>query len=180
MNSRFIALALLVFAVGCASPADMNSMVVSKSPGERINLPPEVKGAFIVERVGGGEETNPLWTSEVDNTSFRGALERSLEGSGLLGGTNTAEHSIEADLLNLEQPLIGLDLTVTSTVNYVVRNQKTGEVWFDENITKSFTATFSDAFVAITRLKLANEGSIRENISTFIDEISQQALTKAN
>ena len=125
-------------------------MVVSKPPGERINLPPEVKGAFFVERVGGGEETNPLWTSQVDNMAFRGALERSLEGSGLLGGTNTAQHSIEADLINLEQPLIGLDLKVTSTVNYVVRNLNTKDVWFDESITKSFTATFNDAFVAIT------------------------------
>ena len=175
LNLKISSLFLLLFVIGCASPADMNSMVVSKSPSERINLPPEIKGAFTINRVGGGEETNPLWTSEVDNTSFRGAFERSLDATGLLGGINTAKYSIEADLKNLEQPLFGLDFTLTSTVNYVVRNLKNKDVWFDKNITSSFTATISDAFAGITRLKLANEGSIRENISTFIDEMIQQA-----
>jgi len=60
LNLKISSLFLLLFVIGCASPADMNSMVVSKSPSERINLPPEIKGAFTINRVGGGEETNPL------------------------------------------------------------------------------------------------------------------------
>jgi hypothetical protein len=168
---RYLPVIAILFLTACASPADMNSMVVSKPPAERINLPTTVQKAFSVARVSGGEETNPLWTSQVDAVSFQGALERSLESSGLLGGGNTAKHSIEATLRNLDQPLIGLDMTVTSTVNYTIRDMGSKTVWFDENISASYTATFSDAFVALTRLKLANEGSIRENITAFIDDL---------
>lgn len=174
---RILVLLGLSLVVGCASPADMNSMIVGKSPTERLSLPDVAKGAFTVTKVGGGEETNPLWTSEVDNASFRGALVRSLDDSGLGGGLNTAKHEVEANLVSMDQPLFGLDFTVTSTVNYIVRNAKTKAVWMDERINASYTATVGDAFIAITRLKLANEGAIRENLRIFIDEVVKRMPT---
>jgi len=153
-------------------------MVVSKPAAERIGLPKQVQQSLMVVRVSGGEETNPLWTSQVSSTAFRGALERSLDASGLLGGSNSAKHGIEATLRSLDQPLIGLDMTVNSNVSYAVRDLKTKEVWFEESIPASYTATMGDAFVGVTRLKLANEGSVRENIKAFIEEIILQLTNR--
>ena len=38
------------------------------------------------------------------------------------------------------------------------------------------TATTSDAFVAIARLKIANEKSIQENIKAFIQQLASSGL----
>jgi hypothetical protein len=38
------------------------------------------------------------------------------------------------------------------------------------------TATTSDAFVAIARLKMANEKSIQENIKAFIQQLASSGL----
>ena len=38
-------------------------------------------------------------------------------------------------------------------------------------VSAPFTATFSDHAVAVVRLKLANEGSIRRNIAQFLDQL---------
>ena len=48
---------------------------------------------------------------------------------------------------------------------------ETKDVTFDQKISASYTATFGDAAYGPTRLKLANEGSIRENIRQFIEKL---------
>ena len=60
-------------------------------------------GALSVKTVGGGEETNPLWTSEVSNSGFKGALEGSLQQSGLSAATDKdARFDVSASLAQLE------------------------------------------------------------------------------
>jgi len=76
---------------------------------------------------------------------------------------------VEAELVELNQPIIGLTLDVKSTVNYKVTNQKDTQIF---PITAIGTGTFSDAAIAIERLRIANEKSIKENIKQFIQKIS--------
>jgi hypothetical protein len=38
-------------------------------------------------------------------------------------------------------------------------------------LSTAYTATFSDAFLASERMRLANEGAIQKNIQTLLDEI---------
>ncbi|MCS6780659.1 MAG: hypothetical protein NZ555_13270 [Geminicoccaceae bacterium] len=38
-------------------------------------------------------------------------------------------------------------------------------------VIESYTATFADAALGVERLRLANEGSMRRNIETFIDRL---------
>ncbi|MEM7445696.1 MAG: hypothetical protein AAF414_20410 [Pseudomonadota bacterium] len=42
-----------------------------------------LRGEVEIEEVGCGQETNPLWTSEVGNAEFREALLVSLQNAGL-------------------------------------------------------------------------------------------------
>ena len=43
----------------------------------------------------------------------------------------------------------------------------------NEDLNAEFTATVSDASAGIKRLRMANEGSIKENIKQLIDKLSQ-------
>ena len=82
-----------------------------------------------------------------------------------------ARFQLFATLASVEQPFIGLDMTVRSSVIYRVLETETKKIWFDQTVSTSYTAKFSDALIAIVRLRLANEGSIRENIKDFIQRL---------
>jgi hypothetical protein len=157
---------------GCASPAEMQNMVVARQAAVS-NLPTSpFRSALIIARADGGETTNPLWTSEVDNTAFRGALQASLEQNDLLADPPASSRfDLFATLASMNQPLFGLDLSVGSNILYRVVERKTRLTWFDETVYASYTATFSDSPLAIQRLRFANEGSIRENIKEFIKRL---------
>lgn len=142
-------------------------MVVDQSSIVRSTPGSVFKNALVIERVDGGESTNPLWTSEVGNDAFRGALSASLVNSGLMA-TKKARFQLFARLASVNQPFIGLDMTVRASVIYRVLETETKKIWFDHSVSTPYTATFSDAPIGIVRLRLANEGSIRENIKEFI------------
>lgn len=127
------------------------------------------KNSMVITRVDGGETTNPLWTSEVDGAAFQGVLCASLEQNDFLTKTlPSSRFDLFATLGSLNQPLFGLDMTVISTVLYRVVERRIQFDWFNDSVITSYTATFSDSPLAIQRLRLANEGSIRENIKEFI------------
>ena len=155
---------------GCAEPASQSAMV----PMQIAEAPASSPYKQNIKSVAGfgGEETNPLWTSEISKDDFQKALEASLKRAGLYspGG----RYSLRADILTVEQPLAGLALKVTMTVRYNLMDAN-GRIRFDETITSEYTAQFSEAFVAIERLKKANEGAARANISKFLGRIGVAA-----
>jgi len=175
MSCRFLifGLAALVLSA-CASPAKVENMVVpviTATTGAPV-ADSILVGAVCVTKVTGGEETNPLWTSEVDDASFRAALEGSLRNNQLAAtNADNCRYDLEANLLGLAQPVVGFNMTVTSHVNYSVLERDTGNPYFLTTVTTPYTATVGDAFAGVTRLRLANEGSIRSNIQKFIDEL---------
>nr|WP_282451737.1 hypothetical protein [Marinobacter koreensis] len=125
-----------------------------------------------VANVSGGEDTNPAWTSEIDNDAFAGALKQSLRKQGLLSGSG--RYQLEALLLEVDQPMFGLDFKVTTHVKYILTDRKNnGAVVLNETIVAPYTATVGDAFVAIKRLRLANEGSGKANIQNLLEKLSE-------
>lgn len=173
MTLRMAALCAMVVAVpvlhGCASPATVQGMTVSSSMTEHTNE--RLKNAIRIENVSGGKETNPLWTSQVGPNEFRQALEGSLGNAGYLANSaGQAKYALTANLLELDQPLLGLTLDVTSKVQYQFKGEG-----IDKSIPISATgtATFSDAAVGITRLRIANEKSILENIKALLKQLAE-------
>ena len=149
-------------------------MVVSRQADAPVSSASPFKNALAIARTEGGEETNPLWTSEVGNASFSGALRTSLEQNDLLAANQTSSRfDLFAVLASMTQPLFGLDLRVESSVIYRVIEKKTQMTWFDDAVHASYTATFGDSPLAVQRLRLANEGSIRENVKEFIRRLAE-------
>ncbi len=153
---------------GCASGAKMENMAYQ---GEQKKYATEIQENVGLEEVSGGETTNPLWTSEIDNAAFSGAVKESLISQGLY--SDNGEYQLKVNMLKVDQPMFGLDLEVTTTVRYILTNTKSGEVVFDDTVTAPHTAGVSDAFVAVQRLRLANEGSGKKNIEGFLNKLSE-------
>jgi hypothetical protein len=182
MNSRATTLVALVaaaiFSSGCASGATARGMSLAKKEiTSQTN--PVFAGAMGVAAVEGGKDTNPAWTSQIDDDSFKEALTASLQAAGLLGEQGDARYEIRASLVGVEQPFLGFDMTVTTTVRYSVKDLTTGAVVFEESISAPHTATVGDAFVGTTRLRLANEGSAKKNIVQLIEKLNGLALKVA-
>jgi hypothetical protein len=170
MSTKLVsALLLTALLSGCASPATKQAMVI-KADAISAVVRADQKGKFIVKNVGGGKATNPMWTSQVSRENFDAALKESLAIAGFTSeAPSDNQYKIDADLVTLKQPLFGLTFDVVSTVNYRVY-QEGFERQFP--ITATGTATISDAFVALTRLKIANERSVQQNITEFIKQLS--------
>ena len=53
------------------------------APTAAATAPPTLSRAIAVQTVGGGRETNPMWTSQVGNAEFQDALTKSLQARGM-------------------------------------------------------------------------------------------------
>jgi hypothetical protein len=158
----------IIFLYGCASGAKFENTAYTES--SVLKYDEELKNNIRVSSVDGGEKTNPLWTSEISNEAFKEAVKLSLSNQDLLA--ENGEYQLKVKLLKVDQPLFGLDLEVTTNVNYVLTDTKTNKVVLNDVIVAPYTATMGDAFVAIKRLRLANEGSGRSNIEGFLEKLS--------
>ena len=168
MKNILVILSVALLA-GCATPAAVEQMSVSL-PITQTNS--ALKNSVGVKEVTGGRETNPMWTSQVSSDAFRRALEQSLENAGMFSKIVAgSKYQLTADLTRLDQPMMGFDMTVTSTVRYSLIETQTRKEVYAKVIQISYTAKMSDAFVGTQRLKLANEGAVKANIQGLINDL---------
>jgi hypothetical protein len=64
---------------------------------------------------------------------------------------------------------------VTAKVHYTVVAAISQTVRLDTIMETPFTADFSDAFLGVERLRIANEGAMRENIDAIIKRLIDAA-----
>lgn len=161
---------------GCAKPAKVAPMTVGARP-DAVLADSTLERAVCVEEARGGKSTNPLWVSEVDNVAFLKALEGSLRNNGLLAeGESVCRYGVEAHLLGLSQPFVGLDVEVTANVNYRVRKPGRPEPYYLDTVQSAYTTRFTtDKILWGSRLRDANEGAMRKNIRKFVDALMAQA-----
>ena len=170
-QKSLIAFCVLMLLAGCAARASVQGMTVSAPVTPAFEVRDELKRGISIRLVTGGEETNPLWTSEVGNDEFQAALESSLRNNSLLAEQSPGKYALDAHLIDVQQPLIGFDTKVTSTVQYRLDPVDDDEEPYEELVIESYTATVSESWYGVERLRLANEGSIRGNIRTFIERL---------
>ncbi len=162
------AVGALLQLAGCATPATSQAMTVK--PGTTAAMNPKLRGAVAVADVKGGKETNPMWTSQVDAPAFRKALTDSLAIAGYLApDPASAKYKVNADLRALDQPLFGFTMEVKSDVKYELAGAGAPHTY---EIKATGSASTSDAFVGIERLRIANERSVLENIKEFIGRLA--------
>ena len=164
-----VALLSALLLGACAAPARMSEMIVDDPGAAKLNNS-ELVGAIEIRNVTGGEDTNPMWTSEVSNQEFHDALSASLSKHHLLStDAASSRFTLDANLLGVAQPAFGFDMTVTTHVNYTLLAAPSGTPYLAETVSADFTAGVGDAFIGVERLRLANEGSIKANIQKFLE-----------
>lgn len=170
MKSIKVAFVLIIssYLWGCASGAKMENMTFH---GDKKGYASEIQENMGLGDVSGGQKTNPAWTSEIDNDAFSGALEESLKSQGLY--SENGKYQLEVRMLKVDQPLFGFDLEVTTHIQYILTNVDTGAVVLNDTVIARHTAGIDDAFVAVKRLRLANEGSAQKNIEGLLNKLSE-------
>ncbi|GIC79073.1 hypothetical protein [Moritella sp. F3] len=165
---KTLVIATCLYLVGCASGAQVENMVYQ---GEQKSYPAVVQNNLALSSVTGGEDTNAAWTSEISDVAFSDAIKESLLEQGLF--SEKGKYQLSARIVDVEQPLFGLDMTVTTKVKYTLTDTVSGKVILDEAVEAPHTATFGDAFSGVARLQMANEGSGKKNIEALLNKLAE-------
>ena len=136
--------------------------------GAVVNTIPKYRNAIAVRSVTGGHVMNVIGTMGVENAPLTAALESSLAANGYLAQPGAAKFYVDAEILNLDQPLIGLDLDVTADVTYKVSGAGATATY---PIRTTARATFSDSPLGVDRLRIANERAMHQNIRQFLQAL---------
>lgn len=163
-------LAILLCAIAlsaCAAASKPGAMVAELTEATIISENSTLRENVSVGDVNGGKETSPLWKSNVSSDDFAESLRQSFAAHAMLA-TDEGNYRLDAELMKLKQPFAGFNMTVTSTVKYTLTDIATSNVVFEETVEEAYTAKTGDAFLGVERLRLANEGSIKGNISSLI------------
>lgn len=160
-----LSVVIVGFLVSCAAhttPTHMaaTSVQVSGRTSEKVSV-----------FVSGGEPGGLKISDEV----FAEALRSSIQSSSIFGGvSDQGPFRLEAFIGTLSQPMMGFSMTVDMKVSYTLRRGG-GTVW-QRTISSSHTSTPGEAFVGVTRLRMATEGAARENIRLALQALSREAF----
>jgi hypothetical protein len=159
--------AILTFiGPGLAACATQQAMTVDS--GAIVNSSPKYRNAMAVRSVTGGQLMNAMTVIGVTNEPLKAALEGSLAANGYLARSGTPKFYVDAEIVNLDEPVIGLDLDVTADVTYKVSGSGAAATYPIKTTTR---ATFSDSPIAADRVRIANERAMQQNIKQFLQTL---------
>jgi hypothetical protein len=163
----------LVMLTGCASPAVSKLMVAQDVEYAKV-FPYSVA----VNARGGGD-TSAMGKPQISNEAFAQAIVDSINKSGpflkVFRG-KSSDYILNVTIIKIEQPLFGLSFSVEMETVWSLVRGDSKKILMRESLKSSYTATMGDAFVAVTRLRLATEGAARENIRLGLKKLSQLKL----
>jgi len=171
---RFLVLCTCIAVLGgCATPTTYEGMIPTAFRTAKKH--PQTVGIS----VNGGKETDSTGKPQISDATFTQALTESIVKSQtfskvIQGGG--ADYLLTVTLFGMEQPSFGLSFTVKLEAGWTLKRAGNGQTVWQESIKSEFTATTSDAFAAVTRLRLATEGAARNNISAGLARISELNL----
>lgn len=164
---------VIVGLTGCSSSATREAMVASD-----VQIAKKHDRSVSV-RTGGGAETTAMDSSNVADADLKAAIEDSITKTkvfkSVLQGKD-ADYDLAVSIVKLDKPVFGLTFTVNMEATWVLVKQSDKSVAMKKSIQSSSTATFSDAAVAVTRLRLAVEGAAKQNIEQGLQAIAALSL----
>ena len=175
-NYRDMAFATSVLAwlCGCGTSADPAHMAVQSTPANS-NFPDALHHVMCVRHVAGREDTSTFWGTLVSDQDFNDALTATLQAAGLAASGAACKYPIDVNVLGVVQYNHMFSMDVTSHLNYKVYDAA-GQPVLLETIS---AAASSDATFGPVRIKRANEGSIRDSISQFLEKLRAAKLSQA-
>lgn len=173
-SKRLLAIAASILILGaCASPADRSAMtpqnlIISKHHPYSLGV-----------QTSGGAETGALDSSNIANADLKAAIELAVTQSQLfkrIVSGNDGDYELSVRVISLSKPLFGGTFTVDMETAWSLTKVSDRLVAMRKSVKSSGTATMSDAFAAVTRLRLAVEAASRNNIEQGIKAIAELNL----
>jgi len=162
-----------LFLAGCATPSTPAAMTAK--PVTAVTKNPESLGVNVT----GGGETSSMGASNISDADFATAIKTSIADSGLFAkitASEQADYLLSVAIVRLDRPLFGASFTVNFEATWRLSRRSDQKLIWEKSVASSFTATMGDAFVGVTRLRLANEGAARTNIQDAITQMSALSL----
>ena len=170
-----LAVLLLVALAGCANPARPDKMAVDVGERGKVAVDSAFYQAVTIADVRGGLETDRYWGyPAIDNPEIEGALRVSLANHAMLA-EGRGRLALFVTLVEFIRPAGGFDMTVMTATHYRLIEAASGTTVFDDTLVTYFTADFTSHLIGVERLRLANEGAMRMNISAFIERLREQS-----
>ena len=168
----------------CGTPTQPLSMALAPADALQLRhwVPDGLKGQVALDAVKGGEVTGRWWGSKVSNLVLSQALEDSLRSVGMLpmAAGSSARYQLRAQLLNLDQPVLGTDTTVYAAIQYSLVAKADGTLLYERAVRTAGTAGLGDALLSQTeRLRLANEAAVRTNIAIAVRDLLSVKLPES-
>ena len=167
---HILAMIAALALASCASAAQVSAMVAV--PSSQLDANSQLRSAVSLGDILGGQGTRGLRASEVSSVAFEEALGQSLAAQEILA-QDEARYRLDAQIEGIVHPLFGYTMTVTTMVHYTLTEIATSNVVFQQEISESDTAALAVAFSGEDRLRIALEGSIKANITSFIELLRQ-------
>lgn len=157
---------------GCATASKPESMVAA--PAETLARHAKTVAVSTI----GGKETSSVGKSQISDAAFAQALIASIEKtkvfSAVVQGAG-ANYMLSVAIISIDQPSFGLSFTVKMETAWTLKKAD-GSVAWQEVIKAENTATTSDAFAGVERLRIANEGAARKSIEAGLSKIAKLSL----
>ena len=177
MFKHLLALCVATFLASCAPIPELGTRLVVGTSTVPLAANSPLRQSVQVNNVSDDKDTHyatSFWfqTSRLNSAAVMllpQALEITLSAQGMLAAAG-AQRSLDAVVLEVKEPL-GLSTTIISTVRYVLTDVATGRVTFDQTIVADYTVKLGDQPIAYYREPIAFDGSIRNNISKFLDQL---------
>ena len=180
MNKRFIKLLTISTAIfifsnisGCSSPVSKEAIVVSQIAVSKHH------DKTVSISTQGGSETTAMDSTNISDEELSAAITESITRNKLFQKVIQNGHSdykLNVSIINISKPVFGLTFTVQMEAAWSLIDLNDNSVVMRETINSSHTTSFSEAFAAVTRLKMAVEGAVKENIRLALTKISQLEL----
>jgi hypothetical protein len=133
----------------------------------------------VAVQTGGGSETGAMDSSNITDEDLKAAIEESIKNSRVFRSIvqgKDSDYELAVSIVQLDKPVFGLSFSVNMEASWVLVKQSDRSVAMKTSIRSSHTATFGDAAVGVTRLRLAVEGAARKNIEQGLQAISALTL----
>lgn len=160
-------------AGGCATPTTSQGM----TPAAIQTTTKHAKTVSL--NVSGGQETESTGKSQISNSAYAQALTDAINNSKIFSSViqgRSSDYQLNVTIFNMDQPSFGLSFTVKMEAGWQLKRVSDGATVWQESIKSEHTATTSDAFAGVTRLRLATEGAARNNIELGLSRISALKL----
>lgn len=170
LRSSVLAIVALLSLAGCASqPAYLFIVPNVKDIATSQEPAPAYRNAITPGPVSGGKDVSILSIPYISTADFQEALVRTLTDAKL-ASANNGRFRLDATL-QLDQPFIAINTTVTAKIAYRLTEVATGAVVYERHLATEGTVTYFEEPSGPDRMRYANWRAVRANLRLLVGDL---------